>query len=225
MNELRLELSIPGKSLSKNAAREQDIPDAPDLVLDLRCRKEAVSDFCAFLGKNENSFRLESFRCAVKDDTAEFCFSEAFLSKKITEIASLEGAARLYPSSCAAKKTVIKKSEKKDFYIFYALMRASFEKQGKDAECGGDGFCNLFSKCRPARILAALLLSGLSQLCEETPENYKKIVFTIKNGNFARLAAELYYLTEKYCDGNVPARLAACTEAYIRGMTEESDEA
>ncbi|MBO4261203.1 MAG: hypothetical protein J5921_01130 [Clostridia bacterium] len=104
-------------------------------------------------------------------------------------------------------------------------MRASFEKQGKDAECGGDGLCDLFSKCRPARILAALLLSGLSPLCEETPEGFKKIVFTIKNGNFARLAAELYYLMEKYCDGNVPAQLEACTEAYIRGMTEESDEA
>ncbi len=225
MNLMRLQLTIPGKHLASSGAKEESSGGEPDLVLDLRSRDEAAAYFGGVLGGScRRSF--EAFDCAAKGDAAFFYFSPLFLSDKLSELSgSVRCAGSPFKTVCGVKKEIVKSSERKDFPVFYALMRAEEAENVAGRNSAEDKLEELFKNCLPARILAAVLLSGIGDFFSLKEGGSTELAFFIKTANFSRLAAELYYLVEKNAGGHVPAELAACTGRYIRDLiTEASDE-
>ena len=124
MNSFRLELSIPGISLSQKGLKGPGPGEGPDLVLNLLNRGTGVTEFTEFLQGRKELF-CEAFRISVEGDIAGFYFSEEFLSGKIKDVCGIIRKYGIDPfSEIGENQSVsVSRSSKNDFYIFYSLSR------------------------------------------------------------------------------------------------------
>ena len=193
MKRLRIELTIPGKHLSLKEMKGPEGGKAPDLVCDLRCRNGAMPKFRElFPASGIKTF--DAFTCVISGDTASFYLSEKYISELLAEISVSEadpGSTDQFSELSKSTRINVSMSSKKDFYVYYALLRAGAaekkmklqgeaeadaeaEAEGPAAARASEGSLALPDKRRAeeqleafltnngtARILAAVLASGL----------------------------------------------------------------